>query len=142
MKKQSKALTLFVKQLYLHVAVKMVLLLLAFAAAAAVLSLYQAREYYYDHFDEYRCKPWFMPLVSLVRSDVSTLENYNECTSRSSLMALGALSQPLMGVTRGMSTGLNYANKHIDTATQGALQLGKDAAYKIEQGNQIGRAHV
>lgn len=113
-------------------ALKMILLMIMFAGAALILSLFQAREYYYDNFEEYRCKPWFMPIVSLVRGDVSTLENYNICTRKSSLMALGSLSKPLMGITSGMSAGLNYANKHVDTTSEAALQLGKDATYKIE----------
>lgn len=115
-----------------YAAFKMILLMIMFAGAALILSLFQAREYYYDNFEEYRCKPWFMPIVSLVRGDISTLENYNICTRKSSLMALGSLSKPLMGITSGMSTGLNYANKHVDTTSEAALQLGKDATYKIE----------
>ena len=42
-----------------------------FGGIALIVLFKQAREYFLDNFDQFKCKPWFMPFVSFVRADVS-----------------------------------------------------------------------
>lgn len=109
----------------------------AFFGVVTVAVLFkQAREYFIDHFDEYRCKPWFMPFVSFIKPDVSSTKNLQKCMSHSCGSVFAALTTPFLNVTESLGTGMNIANSNFEQVQRNHLHLGSDLMNVFGQSNQ------
>lgn len=114
-----------------------VLAIPAFFGAVTMAVLFkQAREYFIDHFDEYRCKPWFMPFVSFIKPDVSSTKNVQKCMSHSCGSVFAALTTPFLNVTESLGTGMNIANSNFEQVQRNHLHLGGDLMNVFGQSNQ------
>ena len=52
-----------------------------FGVLTMAMLTYQLKGYFVEHYDEYKCKPWFMPFVSWIKPDASTTGNFSDCLS-------------------------------------------------------------
>lgn len=83
---------------------------LFFFAITMVVIMFELREYFSENFEEYRCKPWFMPFVSYVRGDVSVQDNFYECTNAVTSVAYSIMASPLLDASENVNEGLNIGN--------------------------------
>ena len=79
-----------------------------------VVIMSELREYFSENFEEYRCKPWFMPFVSYVRGDVSVQDNFYECTKAVTSVAYSIMASPLLDASEGVGEGLNIGNETLN----------------------------
>ena len=86
-----------------------------FFVVTMLLLVVEMRGYFADHFDEYKCSPWFMPFVSFIRPDVSTTANFESCTSEITSAVFAALSSPLLDLSDTLGGGLNLLNDNMGT---------------------------
>ena len=86
-----------------------------FFVVTMLLLVVEMRGYFADHFDEYKCSPWFMPFVSFIRPDVSTTANFESCTSEITSAVFSALSSPLLDLSDALGGGLNLLNDNMGT---------------------------
>ena len=107
-----------------------------FGVVTLVVLFKQAREYFLDHFDEYKCKPWFLPFVSFVRPDVDTADNLKKCLSSSCGSVFAALTTPFLNITESMGNGLNIAQGNFEQVQRNHLNLGNDMLGVFMQSNQ------
>ena len=98
---------------------------------AVVLS--ESREYFSENFEEYRCKPWFMPFVSYVRGDVSVQENFDECTAGASQVAYSLMATPLLNASAGLGNGLNVANDTLGKIHRDQVNMASDVSQSFER---------
>ena len=89
-----------------------------FFVVTMMLLLVEMRGYFVDHFDEYKCSPWFMPFVSFIRPDVSTTANFESCTSEITSAVYSALSSPLLDLSDTLGGGMNLLNDNMGTVQQ------------------------
>lgn len=78
-----------------------------FFVVTMVVLIFEMRGYFSEHFDEYKCKPWFMPFVSWIRSDVSVTENSAQCLGNVSRVVQGAIMSPMMDIATDLVGGQN-----------------------------------
>lgn len=86
---------------------------LFFFAITMAVVMSELREYFSENFEEYRCKPWFMPFVSYVRGDVSVQDNFYECTNAVTSVAYSIMASPLLDASEGVGEGLNIGNETL-----------------------------
>ena len=117
-----------------------VLQLLAIPAFFGAITLFvlfkQAREYFIENFDEYRCKPWFMPFVSFVKADVDPGENLQKCLSGSCGSVFAAMTTPFLNMTGSMGNGMNIAHQNFEQVQRNHLNLGNDMISVMGRSNQ------
>ena len=117
-----------------------VMQLLAIPAFFGVITLAvlfkQAREYFIDHFDEYKCKPWFMPFVSFIKPGVEPSANLQKCMSHSCGSVFAALTTPFLNITESMGTGMNIAHSNFEQVQRNHLHLGNDLMHVFGVSNQ------
>ena len=94
------------------------------------------KEFFIDNFEEYRCRPWFLPFVSWLRPDVDASENLKKCSSSRTSALLGMVAVPLVNVTKTLGTGMNTTSKSVDIMTKGVSALATTISDKIEYTNQ------
>lgn len=95
--------------------------------------LAESREYFSENFEEYRCKPWFMPFVSYVRGDVSVQENFDECTAGASQVAYSLMATPLLNASAGLGNGLNVANDTLGKIHRDQVNMASDVSQSFER---------
>ena len=95
--------------------------------------LAESREYFSENFEEYRCKPWFMPFVSYVRGDVSVQENFDECTAGASQVAYSLMAAPLLNASAGLGNGLNVANDTLGKIHRDQVNMASDVSQSFER---------
>ena len=103
-----------------------------FVVTMAVV-LAESREYFSENFEEYRCKPWFMPFVSYVRGDVSVQENFDECTAGASQVAYSLMTTPLLNASAGLGNGLNVANDTLGKIHRDQVNMASDVSQSFER---------
>lgn len=103
-----------------------------FVVTMAVV-LTESREYFSENFEEYRCKPWFMPFVSYVRGDVSVQENFDECTAGASQVAYSLMATPLISASGGLGSGLNVANDTLGKIHRDQVNMANDVSQSFER---------
>ena len=103
-----------------------------FVVTMAVV-LAESREYFSENFEEYRCKPWFMPFVSYVRGDVSVQENFDECTAGASQVAYSLMATPLLNASAGLGNGLNVANDTLGKIHRDQVNMASDVSQSFER---------
>lgn len=117
-----------------------VMQLLAIPAFFGVITLAvlfkQAREYFIENFDDYKCKPWFMPFVSLVKADVNPGENLQKCMSGSCGSVFAAMTTPFLNMSGAMSNGMNIAHTNFEQVQRNHLNLGSDMMGVLGRSNQ------
>jgi hypothetical protein len=112
---------------------KVICIVLVFLVTAFLIVIRSSREYFMQHFDEYKCKGWFMPFVSMINPKISTVKNYKSCYGNIGLSMAGNLSKPLVSVTETIGTGLNHASDGIHHANTGVKQLANAAGASLER---------
>jgi len=120
---------------YPFVILKIICIVLIFALSAVPIAINSSKEYFIDHFDEYKCKPWFMPFVSSINPKISAIENYKTCYGSIGLSMIGGLTKPMVTVTQSIGTGLNSASEGITNANAGVSQMATAAATSLERTN-------
>lgn len=95
---------------------------LAIPAGFFVITMFlvigQMRGYLSEHFDEYKCSPWFMPFVSWIRPDVSATSNFEQCLGSVSRVVQGALMSPMMDIAAELNGGQNIQADNVDRIQQ------------------------
>lgn len=107
-----------------------------FGAITLAVLFKQAREYFIEHFDDYKCKPWFMPFVSFVKADVSPGENLQKCMSGSCSSVFAAMTTPFLNMSGAMGNGMNIAHKNFEQVQRNHLNLGSDMMSVMGRSNQ------
>jgi hypothetical protein len=105
----------------------------AFFVITMAVVLAESREYFSENFEEYRCKPWFMPFVSYVRGDVSVQENFDECTAGASQVAYSLMATPLLNASAGLGNGLNVANDTLGKIHRDQVNMASDVSQSFER---------
>lgn len=105
----------------------------AFFVITMAVVLAESREYFSENFEEYRCKPWFMPFVSYVRGDVSVQENFDECTAGASQVAYSLMAAPLLNASAGLGNGLNVANDTLGKIHRDQVNMASDVSQSFER---------
>lgn len=80
----------------------------------------ELKGYFSEHFDEYKCKPWFMPFVSLVRSDVTVTDNAGQCLANVSRVVNSRIASPMLDIAADLS---NSQNIQVDNLSKMHHQL-------------------
>ena len=109
----------------------------AFFGLITLLVLFkQAREYFIDNFDKYKCRPWFMPFVSLVKPEVDASTNLQKCMSHSCGSVFAALTTPFLNITESLGTGMNIAHSNFEQVQRNHLHLGNDLMHVFGESNK------
>lgn len=85
-----------------------------FFVVSMTVVITQMKGYLSDHFEEYKCSPWFMPFVSWVRPDVSTTANFKQCLGNVGMVVQGAIMSPMMDIATDLSGGQNIQADNLD----------------------------
>lgn len=85
-----------------------------FFVITMILVISQMRGYLSEHFDEYRCSPWFMPFVSWIRPDVSATANFEQCLGSVSRVVHSALMSPMIDIATELNGGQNIQADNVD----------------------------
>lgn len=112
---------------------KVLAIVLFFAVAAARVAFVASREHFMENFDEYKCKPWFMPFVSQVNPEVSAADNFSECQNGIGAALLGSVTAPLVDVTASVGTGLNNTATAVEDANLGVTSMTTAVAESLER---------
>ena len=112
---------------------KVLMILIFFFVITVNVLIKGAREYFLDHFEKYRCKPWFMPFVSLVNPKIGTQENFKHCSSISTNISFQVIATPLLNITKSIGTGLNQTQEAVTTATKGVHRMAQAAGESLER---------
>ena len=104
-----------------------------FFAITMVVIMSELREYFSENFEEYRCKPWFMPFVSYVRGDVSVQDNFYECTSAVTSVAYSIMASPLLDASENVSEGLNIGNETLSKVHNDHVGMASDMSQSFER---------
>lgn len=118
---------------YPYTVLKVVAIVLLFALAAARMAFVSSREYFLEHFDEYKCKPWFMPFVSQVNPAVSASENYKKCYDSIGMAMAAQLTAPLVDVTSSIGAGLNNTATAVADANLGVKSMTTAVSASLER---------
>jgi hypothetical protein len=109
-----------------------------FVVTMCVLIL-ELRGYFSEHFEEFKCKPWFMPFVSLVRPEVTVTGNATQCLANVSRVVNSAIMSPMMDIASDLS---NSQNIHVDNLAHMHHQLERKSTETgrllINMNNQLG----
>lgn len=111
-----------------------------FGGITLVVLFKQAREYFLDNFDQYKCKPWFMPFVSFVRADVSAADNFQKCMGESCSSVFAAMTTPFLGMSESLGKGMNIVSSNFEQVQRNHLYMGNDMVHVIAKStNEMGR---
>ena len=111
-----------------------------FGGIALIVLFKQAREYFLDNFDQFKCKPWFMPFVSFVRADVSASDNFQKCMGESCSGVFAAMTTPFLGMSESLGQGMNIASSNFEQVQRNHLNMGNDMVHVIAKTtNEMGR---
>ena len=113
-----------------------------FFLVTGVVVANEAKQYFAEHFDQYKCKPWFMPFVSFVRGDVSTKDNFIQCTAEISKMSQAVLAAPLINATQKIGTGMNTANETLNKLQRDHMNMAQGVIQNFERRQQEADAHA
>lgn len=106
---------------------------LTFLVVAMLVVLSESREYFSEHFEEYKCKPWFMPFVSYARPDVSVQDNFTECTAAFSTATYAMMSGPLIQASAGLSGGIGTAHDTVAKIQNDQMQMAAEVGRSFER---------
>lgn len=106
---------------------------LTFLVIAMLVVMSESREYFSEHFEEYKCKPWFIPFVSYVRPDVSVQDNFTECTAAFSTATYAMMSGPLIQASAGLSGGIGTAHDTVAKIQNDQMQMAAEVGRSFER---------
>jgi hypothetical protein len=118
-----------------YVVLQLIGIQLLFAAVTGVLLANQMRSFFLEHFDEYRCKPWFMPFVSFVRPDISPADNFMSCMNDTCRSVFASMTAPFVGLADALGNGMNLAGQNFAQVQRHHLNLGNDMVHMLGQSN-------
>lgn len=110
-----------------------------FFVVTMLVVIYEFRGYFAEHFEEYRCKPWFLPFVSLVQSDVSVSENFQHCYGNICRVVQGSLMNPMMDLATHLNSGQNIQADNLSKIQSQMVQKKEaNAVLYHSMNNQMG----
>jgi hypothetical protein len=95
-----------------------------FGVLTMAMLTYQLKGYFVEHYDEYKCKPWFMPFVSWIKPDASTTGNFSDCLSQISRGVFASMTAPFIGLADELGTGMNLAHQNFGHVQNKHTRLG------------------
>lgn len=116
-----------------YVVLKILAIPAFFGFIMMILLLYQMKGYFIEHFDEYKCKPWFMPFVSWVKPDVSATGNFMGCMSQSCRGVFASMTTPFVDLADELGTGMNLANMNFGHVQDKHMKLGNSMVNMMSQ---------
>ena len=121
--------------LFLSAVLKIGFGLTIFIIITFVVWIYYVRNYIGEHIEEYKCKPYIIPIINFFDSEVDASENFKKCLGTDNQKFFNTATQPVVNATGSITDSLGKASEAVGVLTDGVMHIGSVMQNKVEASN-------
>lgn len=121
--------------LFLSAVLKIGFGLAIFITITFIVWIYYFRNYVAEHIDEYKCKPYIMPIINFFDNEVDTSKNFRTCLGVNQQSYFNTATQPIVDATGSVADTMTKAAEAVSVLTDGVMHVGSVMQNKVEASN-------
>jgi len=97
--------------------------------------IYYFRNYVAENIDQYKCKPYIMPIINIFDSEIDTSANFKKCLGTNNQIFFNTVSQPVVNATGSITDSMGKAADAVGMLTNSVMHIGDVMQNKVESSN-------